>query len=211
MPTRSKPSTMALMKNFHLAFALALTLALALAFSLSTGTAADDDGKRPNVLFIVCDDLNTHVSTSGYPHIDTPAFNELAAAGMTFNRAFCQYPVCGPSRASFLNGLYPQSSGVLNNTADVRTERPGTVSMPQFFKQNGYWTASTGKVFHSERHEHGDVAWDEFVRFQNDELPVVAAARKNFEAKHGSIDEGKNRKAWRQIEKAAKSKLDEHF
>jgi hypothetical protein len=84
---------------------------------------------RPNVLQIVCDDLNTHVSTSGYPHISTPAFDELAAAGMSFTRAYCQYPVCNPSRTSFLHGLYPQSTGVIDNTLDIRQTRPGTVSM----------------------------------------------------------------------------------
>ena len=104
------------------------------------------------------DDLNTHVSTSGYKSIHTPTLDKLAAESMTFRRAFCQYPVCGPSRASFLSGLYPESTGVLNNTYDIRKERPGTVSMPQFFKHNGYWTASVGKVFHSPRHEHGKTA-----------------------------------------------------
>lgn len=102
-----------------------------------------------HVLFIVCDDLNTHVSPNGYKHIDTPTLAAFEQEAMTFTRAFCQYPVCGPSRASFLHGLYPESSGVLNNTADIRTTRPGTVSLPQFFKQNGYWTGSVGKVFHS--------------------------------------------------------------
>ena len=57
---------------------------------------------KPNVLFVVCDDLNTHVSTSGYEPILTPNLSKLAKESMTFNRAFCQYPVCGPSRASFL-------------------------------------------------------------------------------------------------------------
>ena len=51
---------------------------------------------KPNVLLIVCDDLNTHVSTSGYPHIKTPHLDRLAKAGVIFNRAYCQYPVCGP-------------------------------------------------------------------------------------------------------------------
>ena len=164
-------------------------------------------GKFRNVLFVVCDDLNTHVSPSGYEHIQTPTLDAFAAESQTFRRAFCQYPVCGPSRASFMSGLYPQSSGILNNTADIRKERPGTVSMPQFFKQNGYWTASTGKVFHSPRHEHGDVAWSEFIRFDNDELPVVTEARKKFEAEHGSIDEGKNRRKWKTIQKEVSAKL----
>ncbi len=93
---------------------------------LDTGRAAEP-AARPNVLFVVCDDLNTHVSTSGYPYIKTPSFDELASAGMTFDRAYCQYPVCGPSRASFLSGLYPESTGVLDNKADVRQlpERSG--------------------------------------------------------------------------------------
>lgn len=176
--------------------------------SLSGLSAAEKKSKRPNILFIVCDDLNTHVSTSGYPHIETPAFDRLASGGMTFNRAFCQYPVCGPSRASFLNGLYPESSGVLDNTSDVRTTRPGTLTLPRFLQQNGYWTASTGKVFHSSRHEHGDEAWDEFVSFANDELPVVTAAREKFEAGNGPVDDRKNRKAWKEIEKATKAPLD---
>ncbi|MEC9004971.1 MAG: sulfatase [Planctomycetota bacterium] len=164
--------------------------------------------KKKNILFIVCDDLNTHVSSSGYEPIHTPTLAQFASEGMTFRRAYCQYPVCGPSRASFLSGLYPQSTGILNNTADIRKERPGTISMPQFFKKNGYWTASVGKVFHSPRHEHGEVAWNEFVRFDNDELPVVRLAREKFEAKNGSVEKGSNRKEWKTLKKQVAAKLD---
>jgi len=153
---------------------------------------------RPNVLFIVFDDLNTHVSTSGYPHISTPAFDTLAAAGVTFSRAYCQYPVCGPSRASFLSGLYPQSTGILDNKTDIRKTRPGTVSLPQRFKESGYWTASTGKVFHTPGTDPGKAAWHEFVRFENDEMPMVTPLRKAFEAKHGPITQGNARKLWKE-------------
>ncbi|MCH1421792.1 MAG: sulfatase [Akkermansiaceae bacterium] len=173
-----------------------------------TAQSRKKKGNKRNVLLIVCDDLNTHVSPSGYDHIKTPTLAKFASNAMTFNRAFCQYPVCGPSRSSFLNGLYPQSSGVIDNKADIRQTRPGTLSMPQFFKENGYWTGSVGKVFHSPRHEHGEIAWNEFHRFNNDELPVVAEARKKFEAENGSVELPKNRKAWRTLEKKAKSKLD---
>lgn len=165
-------------------------------------------GNKKNVLLIVCDDLNTHVSPSGYDHIKTPALAKFASEAMTFNRAFCQYPVCGPSRASILSGLYPASTGVLDNKSDIRQTRPGTISMPQFFKDNGYWTGSVGKVFHSPRHEQGEVAWNEFLRFDNDELPVVAEARKKFEATNGSVELAGNRQAWRVLEKQAGSKLD---
>ncbi len=157
------------------------------------------DATQPNVLFVVCDDLNTHVSTSGYPHISTPAFDELAAAGMTFRRAYCQYPVCGPSRASFLHGLYPQSTGVLDNKSDIRSVRPGTVSMPQRFKESGYWTGAVGKIFHNTNVDPGDVAWDQVQRFENDEMPMVTPIRKEFEREHGPVTEGKSRKKWRQF------------
>ena len=150
------------------------------------------------MLLIVCDDLNTHVSTSGYPHIKTPAFDELAAAGMTFGRAYCQYPVCGPSRASFLHGLYPESTGVLNNKSDIRQTRPGTVSMPGRFKEAGYWTGSVGKVFHNRTINPGKVAWNEFLRFENDEMPMVTPIRGAFEAEHGPVGQGKSRRLWRE-------------
>ena len=162
--------------------------------SLVPGVAAE---QKPNVLFIVCDDLNTHVSTSGYSHISTPAFEELAAAGMTFGRAYCQYPVCGPSRASFLSGLYPESTGVLDNRSDIRQTRVGTISLPQRLKESGYWTGAVGKVFHNPQADPGDVAWDAVLRFENDEMPLVTPIRKKFEAEHGPVDQGKARRLWR--------------
>lgn len=171
--------------------------------SLNLSVFADGPPTKPNVLFIVCDDLNTHVSTSGYGQIQTPAFDALAEDGMSFSHAFCQYPVCGPSRASFLSGLYPESTGVLDNKVDIRQTRPGTISMPQHFKQNGYWTARVGKVFHNQKADHGEVAWsDGRSWFENDELPVVAAARQKFELEQGSVDEQKNRKQWRALKKS---------
>ena len=163
---------------------------------------------KPNVLFVVCDDLNTHVSTSGYEPILTPNLAGFAKESMTFNRAFCQYPVCGPSRASFLSGLYPQASRVLNNTLDIRTTRPGTISMPQFFKENGYWTAGVGKVFHNAKSDHGEIAWNESLRFENDELAVVREARLEFESEHGSIDKQPNKRKWKELKRQVSAKLD---
>ena len=154
---------------------------------------------KPNVLFIVCDDLNTHVSTSDYPYISTPAFDRLAETGMTFKRAYCQYPVCGPSRASFLSGLYPQSTGITNNNTDIRNERPGTVSMPQAFREQGYWTAATGKIFHNSKTDPAEAVWNEQTFFWNDEMPLEKQARKEFEAKHGSIEDRKNRQLWKEF------------
>ncbi len=187
------------------------TPAAALLFA-SVATTADglpeSGNSSKNILLIVCDDLNTHVSPSGYEPITTPNMERLAAGGMNFPRAYCQYPVCGPSRASFLSGLYPESTGVLNNESDIRRTRPGTLLMPGFFRKHGYWTASVGKVFHSPRQEPGDEVWDESIRFENDELPVVRAAREKFEAEFGPVDEASNRRRWKALEQAAKRKLD---
>jgi iduronate 2-sulfatase len=171
---------------------LSLTL-----LALCAGAQAAERDARPNVLFIVCDDLNTHVSSSGYPHIKTPAFDRLAKTGMAFGRAYCQYPVCGPSRASFLHGLYPQSTGVLDNKSDIRQTRPGTVSMPQRFKDAGYWTGAVGKIFHNPKIDPGELAWNEMLRFENDEMPIVSGVREKFEAVHGPISLRKNRQQWK--------------
>ena len=171
---------------------IVLLIFIGLCFSQTTFAS-----RKPNVLLIICDDLNTHVSTSGYRHIKTPAFDHLADEGMTFHRAYCQYPVCGPSRASFLSGLYPQSTGILDNQTDIKTSRPGTASLPQQFKESGYWTGAVGKVFHNSKTDPGGIAWDEALRFKNDEMPMVTPLRKKFEIEHGSITEGKSRRLWK--------------
>ena len=160
--------------------------------------ASNTGNSKPNVMLIVCDDLNTHVSISGYPHIKTPHLDQLAKAGVTFKRAYCQYPVCGPSRASFLSGLYPESTGVLDNKADIRDTRPGISSLPQFMKENGYWTGGVGKIFHTPRHEPGGLGWHEYHRFENNEFPFVTNERKKFEKENGSVEQGKTRRQWKQ-------------
>ena len=171
---------------------------------LATPVLAAD---RPNVLLIVFDDLNRHVSTAGYAPIQTPALESLADAGLTFRRAYCQYPVCGPSRASLLSGLYPETTRVLDNNSDIRNTRPGTPSLPQLFKDGGYWTAGVGKIFHNPKTNPADVAWHRFEKFQNDESPVEARLRKEFEAKHGSIEAEANQRSWRKVLKDSRGRI----
>ena len=158
--------------------------------------AGDLIAKGPNVLLIVSDDLNRHLSIAGYDQVSTPALSRLAQAGMRFNRAYCQYPVCGPSRASFLTGVYPESTGVLDNKTDIRGVNPGLKSLPQLFKEAGYWTGGVGKVFHGKL-DQGEAAWDEYHMFQNEWNPVLKPAQDAFESAFGSIDLPKNQKAWR--------------
>ena len=183
---------------------LALWLCLLAPLSLAAQEKAASAGKRPNVLFIVCDDLNTHVSTSGYNHISTPTLDKLAAAGTRFLRTYCQYPVCGPSRSSFLSGLYPESTRVLDNKSDIRQKRPGIVPLPEHFRKNGYWTAGVGKIFHNMKTDPGESCWYEYERFENERNPVLEKAKKEFEAENGSIEKASNRRAWRLKQKEAK-------
>ena len=68
--------------------------------------------------------------------------------------------------------------------------------MPQRFKVSGYWTGAVGKVFHNEKIDPGEVAWDQMLRFENDEMPMVTPIREKFEAEHGSVEAGKSRKLW---------------
>lgn len=103
---------------------------------------------RMNVLFIVSDDLNGELGCYGSERAVTPHLDRLAGMGMRFDRAYCQYPVCNPSRNSFLSGLRPNETGLPPKWASLRSLVPDVTTLPQLFRENGYYTASIGKVFH---------------------------------------------------------------
>ena len=112
----------------------------------ATGQSAD---KKPNVLFIISDDLTT-TAVSSYENqaCHTPNIDKLASQGMRYTHTYCQYPVCGPSRASFMFGYYPSATetyGYVSGRENVGDERK---SWSQLFKDNGYFTARVGKIFH---------------------------------------------------------------
>lgn len=104
--------------------------------------------ERPNVLFIAIDDLRAELGCSGADYIISPNIDALAASGVRFNRAYCQQAICGPSRASVLTGLRPDSSRVHGNHTHFRSHFPDIVTLPQHFKNNGYHTRAMGKIYH---------------------------------------------------------------
>ena len=104
--------------------------------------------QRTNVLFIISDDLNNFLGCYGDPRAKTPNIDRLAARGMRFDRAYCAFPLCGPSRNSLLTGLYPNSSGILANAQIFRQTVPAQLSLPQAFRQQGYFAARIGKLYH---------------------------------------------------------------
>jgi uncharacterized sulfatase len=110
--------------------------------------ACGEPVEPPNVLFIAVDDLNNDLGSYGHPLVQSPHIDRLAARGMRFEHAYCQYPVCNPSRSSLLTGLYPEQTGVLSNQDSFRVHLPEIATLPEWFKQHGYFTARVGKVFH---------------------------------------------------------------
>lgn len=119
------------------------------AFSPEQSPAA---GNGPNVLFIIADDLNRSLPCYGQTLVKTPNVDRLAGRAVRFERAYCQYPVCSPSRVSFLSGRRPEQTRMFGNEGASRTPPlKDAVFLPEYFKQQGYFTARVGKVFHIGR------------------------------------------------------------
>lgn len=119
---------------------------LACALFLSTGLTTAKE--QPNVLMIVVDDLRTELNCYGVKAVHSPNIDRLARKGMLFENAYAQYPVCNPSRSSFLTGLRPDEVGITSNTVPLRRVWPDLVTLPQLFRENGYYTAGLGKIYH---------------------------------------------------------------
>ena len=104
--------------------------------------------EKPNVLFIIVDDLTTTLTCMGNPSVHTPHMDALAARGVRFDHAYTQFALCNPSRCSFLTGCYPERTKVFDLVTSLRGGLPKEVTLPQFFKNRGYVTGRIGKVFH---------------------------------------------------------------
>ncbi len=124
-----------------------------------------------NVLFIVADDLTKTLGCYGHPVVKTPHIDQLAARGIQFNQAYCNFAVCNPSRSSFLTGMTPETTTIQDNRVPLQSIIGDWVSMPALFKQNGFYTMSLGKIYHGNREEHNDLkGWDEIYGYKATEL-----------------------------------------
>ena len=126
----------------------ALTVLLVSIAPLSQGA------EKPNVLFLICDDLNCDIGCYGHPLVKTPNIDRLAQRGVRFDQAHCQYPLCGPSRASFMTGLYADQTLVRRNTVYIREHIPNVNTMSQMFRDAGYFATRIGKIYHYNVPKH---------------------------------------------------------
>lgn len=105
--------------------------------------------RQPNVLLFFIDDMRVELGCyQSMFGAQTPHIDALARAGVRFDRNYCQYPLCNPSRSSLMTGHRPTQTGVLGNRTHFRTLHPDWVSLPQLFRENGYASLRTGKIFH---------------------------------------------------------------
>jgi len=119
-----------------------------LAFLLLAAPLSAASARKPNVLFIAIDDLGNVLHSAGDRVASTPNLDRLAATGVRFDRAYCQIPLCNPSRASVLTGLRPDTTTVYDLSRHFRTAVPNLVTLPQLFKKHGWFSARVGKLYH---------------------------------------------------------------
>lgn len=129
--------------------------------------------KRRNVLFLCCDDFTPRIGSFGTPVIKTPNLDRLGELGVRFERNYCQYPLCSPSRASLMTGLAPDTTKVVDLNTDFRAAVPGAITLPQLFQQNGYFAARAGKIYHyNNPSEIGTPGFDDAQSWQAVSYPV---------------------------------------
>ena len=131
------------MKNFK----IILSLSLILLFGCDKKAELIKNEKL-NVLFLIADDLNCDLGSYNHPQVISPSIDKLASKGVLFENAHNQYPLCGPSRASFMTGMYSDQTKITGNNVLLRTTVPDVITMGQRFRQQGYRSIRIGKIYH---------------------------------------------------------------
>jgi len=142
------------------------TVMLTPAINIGAEAWGDTEGVRNkplNVLFFVSDDMRPNLGCYGDSYAITPNIDRIAKSGVVFAKAYCQQAVSNPSRTSLLTGLRPDETGVTNLETHFRTRLPDIITLPQLFKNNGYLTLGTGKVFHALKETVDPVSWSDPV------------------------------------------------
>jgi arylsulfatase A-like enzyme len=131
---------------------------------------AGETKTKPNVLFIMSDDMRPDLACYGNQQVRSPNIDRLASRGVRFDRAYCQFPLCNPSRSSMLTGRLPTTTKVLDNTAYFRDINPDFVTLPEFFRARGYVTLRVGKIYHGGIDD--EKSWTEGGEPRKEKKPV---------------------------------------
>ena len=191
-----------------------------LSTSLKAGAAAFTVGLLPNlsasvcdqynVLLIIVDDLRPLLGSYGHTEMHTPNIDRIAEKGTVFNRAYCQYPLCSPSRTTIFTGLRPDTINVTNNQVFFRDVHPDTVTLPQHFKAHGYHTQSIGKVAHIPKFQDDDHSWS-VPSWRPLWRPYDAATTPSWQALDVEDDDLRDGKAARRTVQTLKELKDQQF
>lgn len=179
------------------------TITLISSFLLCYEVVADEVNIRPNILFIAVDDLNDWVGyLGGHPNAKTPNLDELANRGVFFSNAYTVSPICGPSRASVLTGMRPETTGIYHNKGMYKDYVPDAVALPKYLKDNGYHVMAAGKINHAmgmvvaeNYHEYGPDAgaiggpftWEELSLTPQKKVMRKDILGKRLEAQSGIV------------------------
>lgn len=146
------------MKNRSYLQIAAMVVGLSGGFTAEAGRSVKQPN-HPNILFISVDDLRTELNCYGATHIQSPHIDRLAKEGLLMERAYCNFSVCGASRASLMTGLRPTDTRFLNYHTWAEKDAPGVMDIPSCFKQAGYRTVLDGKIYHNPTDNTN--SWDE--------------------------------------------------
>ncbi len=136
------------------------------------------NAEQPNILFIAVDDMRCDLGCYGNNFVKSPNIDRLASTGVLFRRAYCQQAVCNPSRVSLLTGLRPDTTQVWDLTTPMREVMPNVVTLPQYFRENGYQAVAYGKIFHNPFPDA--ISWDEPTHNAQDVIGHSAENRKRL-------------------------------
>ncbi len=154
-------------------YVLSVTGSLLLTSCLNLAKEAKIKNTKPNVLFISIDDLNDWVGClNGHPQAKTPNIDRLAKEGVLFTRTYTAAPACLPSRAALMTSVAPHRSGCYVNNNDQQWQPillPIATTLPEHFRNNGYYTSGAGKVFHHYQN-HPD-SWDDYYPSKRLQFP----------------------------------------
>ena len=153
--------------NMILVYMLAVILACSSEF---TDNTSPQQGSKPNILFISVDDLNDWVEPlGGHPQAKTPNINRIAEQGVNFTRNYCASPGCNPSRSALMTGIHTYKSGMYSNYQDWRKAIPEAKTLGEYLRENGYYSAGAGKIFHYD--QVAPACWDDYYPSHHKNMP----------------------------------------